>query len=115
MKVRNCCNKVWLETCENEDLLQDWIKGSNSQAGICSKDDCSKPAEYGGCVELTFIEDNEWLNLQSSKKGTVYIIPLCKDHLELFGEEYETKSGTCPVITDRIYCEPLREPRAKYD
>ena len=109
MKVRNACEKIWLETCESEELLQDWIKGSNSEsAGICSVKDCSKPAEFGGCVEITFIEGNERLNLMSSKEGAFYVIPLCKDCTKRFGEEYEVKKGTPPVLSDRVFCEPLR-------
>jgi len=109
MRVRNCCDKIWQETCESEELLQDWMNDSNrNTAGICSVKDCSKPAEFGGCVEITFVDDNDLLNLRSSKEGAYFIIPLCEDCVKRFGEEYEVKKDTFPAYSDRVFCEPLR-------
>jgi len=110
VKVKNCCNKIWQETCENEEILKDWIMGSNNIAtGICSFKNCTKPAEYGGCVEIVFVDNNDLLNLRSSKEDIYYIIPLCKDCLKRFGEEYEVKEGTYPVLFDRVFCKTLRK------
>ena len=109
MRVRNCHEKIWQETCENVELLQDWLQGSNRiVAGICSVKDCSKPAEFGGCVEILSADDNDLLNLRSGKENAYFLIPLCKDCIKLFGEEYEVKKGTYPVSSDRVFCEPLR-------
>ena len=110
MRVKNYCNRIWQETCENEELLQDWEKGSNRQApGLCSVNNCSEPAEFGGCIQITDADENYRLTLQSSTPNSYYIIPLCKVCLKRFGEEYEVKEGTYPVLTDRVFCEPLRD------
>jgi len=114
MKVRNRCDEIWLETCENEELLEDWKKGSGRQvSGLCSVKDCSEPAEFGGCVQITDVDENYLLALQSSKPDSYHIIPLCENCLKLFGEEYEVKSGTYPVPCERIFCKPLRNPTSQ--
>jgi hypothetical protein len=59
-------------------------------------------------VKITWIDENDMLNQKSIEGNVYFIIPLCKDCLERFGEEYEIKQGIYPVLCDRVFCKPLR-------
>ena len=94
MKARNLHEKSRPPTCGCKSWLEHWENNSGQTAGSCSVLDCEKPADDGGHVQITEVDDNSLLGLQASRDNAWYIIPLCHRCNLKYGQEYEVKPGT---------------------
>ncbi|HCL00097.1 MAG TPA: hypothetical protein DHW42_08350 [Candidatus Marinimicrobia bacterium] len=70
---KKCYCKTWLEH---------WEKFGEQKAGLCAEVSCQKKAIVGAHVQKSDSSDSSW-----------YIIPLCKEHNNLFGQKISIKDS----------------------
>jgi hypothetical protein len=86
MLVRNLQEDSHSPTCGCGTWIHHWEKGSGRKRGHCCAKGCFKEADRGGHVQRKDIKDNSW-----------YIIPICVEHNNQFGQEFEIEDSTTLV------------------
>lgn len=84
-KVKNI-NGTSDNSCKCGSWLNHWEKYGGGKAGMCAEKACTKKAEVGAHVLKADSNDKNW-----------YIVPMCKDHNGLLGEEIEVMDSTVLV------------------
>ena len=85
-KVKNI-NGTTDDTCRCGSWLNHWEKYGGILAGVCVEKSCAKPAEVGAHV----------MKVESIDQGH-YIVPLCRDHNALSGQEIEIR-GSAKMVS----------------
>ncbi len=68
--------------CNCGSWLKHWEKFGEQKAGLCAEVSCQKKAIVGAHVQKSDSSDSSW-----------YIIPLCKEHNNLFGQKISIKGS----------------------
>jgi len=82
MKVKNI-NGTSDATCKCDSWLKHWETYGGGTSGLCAEKSCTTKAEIGAHVQKADGNDNKW-----------YIVPLCKKHNGLHGQEIEIMDST---------------------
>jgi hypothetical protein len=92
MTVKNIREGSRDTACGCGSWIRHWENGSGEERGVCCAVGCSNAADRGGHVQLKNSEDRSW-----------YIIPICAEHNNRFGEEYEIYDDTSLVPVGKSF------------